>query len=87
MTAQAPTVPERLAKLAGLRCTYRACPERPIRRMTRSDGTRPWWGCAAHWPNMLTALHNGLPGATTGTGWVEVIDLDKTHIDDQEMTD
>jgi hypothetical protein len=79
---QAATVPERLAELAGLRCTYRGCMERPIRRMTPSNCACAWWGCASHWPRMLDALHNGLPGATTGTGWVEVIELDKTN--DQE---
>lgn len=72
-----PTVPERLAANARLACTYRACPERPIRRMTRNDCPRtPWWGCRTHWPAMHAALHNGLPGATNGTGWVDVVELD-----------
>jgi hypothetical protein len=88
MTAhqQSATVPERLAANADLRCTYRACPDRPIRRMTRSDGDCSWWGCARHWPAMLTALHHGLPGSTTGTGWVEVIELDTTHPDQEATT-
>jgi hypothetical protein len=78
------TVAELLAKHANLHCTYRRCPERPIRRMTPSNCSTAWWGCATHWPAMLAALHNGLPGATTGTGWVEVIELDTDH--DQEAT-
>jgi hypothetical protein len=66
----------RLAAHAGLRCTFRRCPNPPVRRMTPSNSPAHWWGCRQHHPSMLAALHIGLPGATTGTGWVDVIEID-----------
>lgn len=59
--------------IAELACTYRGCTELPVRRLQASTGQRiPWFGCAQHYPAMQEALATGLPGAQSGTAWVDV---------------
>lgn len=57
------------------RCTYLNCTTPAVKRLTQSIGGRPWFGCPAHYPAMADALHIGMPGATSGGSWVEVVDL------------